>query len=194
MPSIDRGLCKDFLNNHYPEIIDQWSDVHSSYDIYRNKNENITQIIHERLKYYFNNQDIKFRYDGEPDNPYTSSIPINKFQRKLWDLLRVDEYIDTLFTYDDGYPDKVRIIFSSIGYIYECKPNENYMRLIDNLKYICNKLRLEFSSEVKNYKILKTEYESKINHLIDHLIKITHIARLRIKDNPKGNIKCDFLK
>jgi hypothetical protein len=46
IPSINRGLCKDFLTNHYPDIINEWLDVHSTYDKYQVEIENINQLIH----------------------------------------------------------------------------------------------------------------------------------------------------
>jgi len=54
------------------------------------------------------------------------------------------------------------------------KPNEDYYQLINNLRYYCNKINKELSSEIENYKILKTDYEDKVNHLIEHLTQIYH--------------------
>ena len=193
-PHIDTSLCKDFLNNHYPEVKVEWSNIHSAYDKYQLMIEKINQIIMNKLKHYFNKKEIKFRNENENENQWTDSIPINKFQKKLWNLIRLDEYNDNKFTYDDGYPDRIRILFSSMDrVIYECKPNEDYKQLINNLRDICNLINEELLSEIENYNILQTHYEDKVNHLIEHLIQIYHTPNLKIMDNSDGSIKCNFI-
>jgi hypothetical protein len=136
----------------------------------------------------------KIKYRENDDHQWTDSIPIHKFKNKLWNMIKLNKYNDNEFVYDDGYPDKIKIMFSSNDrVIYQCKPGEDYKELINNLRYICRKINSELLQEIDNYNMLKKDYESKINNLINKLINITYTPQLRIKDNSYGSIKCDFI-
>ena len=154
--------------------------------------EKINQIIMNKLKQYLNEKRIKFRNNEE--SLWIDSIPINRFQKKLWDLIRLNEYNDNRFSFEVSDPNRIRILFSftTDRVIYECKPNEDYKQLINNLRYICNKINIELTSEIEHYNTSKINYEDKVNHLIEHLIQICHTPRLKIMDNSDGKIKCKF--
>jgi hypothetical protein len=44
-PEIVRSLCKDFLINPYPEIINEWSNIHHAYSCLNHKDREINKIF-----------------------------------------------------------------------------------------------------------------------------------------------------
>lgn len=95
--TIEINLCKDLLNNHYPKIIDKWSNLQDKHGKFEQKIKQINQTIENKLKNYLDKKVIKYRYENE--NQRIDSIPINKFVKRFCALIKYYQSFSFLITF-----------------------------------------------------------------------------------------------
>jgi len=194
---LDIELGRDFLDNHYPEIIPLWNKIAQSGEDIDSKMYLLTKFIYQRISAECSSSGIEYRSSKLYTTSGTNGIPIVEFSDSLKNLILADSYHESRL-YVDSKPSQNWIcIDADMPYghgIYFSSDENRIHEVLPQIRRICNTINNEVADEIAQYRILNNTIDRSLREFQRKLNIILYKTKLPLKKERLFIVKCRFIK
>jgi hypothetical protein len=190
-------LGRDFLDNHYPQIMPLWNKIAQSSEDIDSKMYLLTKFIDQRISAECSSLGIEYRHSKVDTSSGTGGIPITEFSDALKNLILTGSYHESRLSIDSKPPQTWIYIDADIPSgraIYYSSDENRIHKVLTQLRRICNNINNDVADEIAQYHTLNNTIDISLREFQRKLNIILHKTKLPLKKKWIFIVKCNFIK
>jgi hypothetical protein len=194
---LDIELGRDFLDNHYPQIIPLWNKIAQSSEDIDSKMYLLTKFIDQRISAECLSSGIEYRRNKVDTSSGTNGIPIKEFSDALKSLILTCSYHESRLSIDSRPPQYWIYIDADIPAgraIYYSSDENRIHKVLPQIRRICNSINNDVADEIAQYHALNNTVDISLREFQRKLNTILHKTKLPLKKKWMFIVKCNFIK
>jgi len=186
-------LCNDMFDNHYPNLKSKWNNLTNSIKKFREYEINFNNNVREKLVRLFETYEISYKVTMVCN--FEPNIPLIKFVERFYNKIKSEEYLESDFEIDAGYPHMVNITYTkdANSLIYQAPSQEEAEKIVSILRLVCKSILKEMNNDIKNLKFHEQNCIIKANLLNKELGRVIDSPLLSFHPDRNGMPKCAYV-